>query len=186
MNNHVDVCQSLLASGANKEARDEQKCTPLHLACRKGSLECIKLLLEQDSDIMALDNRQWTALHYASYNGHPKAVNTLLKWEADFDKLSNVKNSQGRIAFIISKDDYVKKAFNRKYFNYNFPFNHFYVDIWKACKDGDLDMVRIMIREGQNPSEPTQMLGNTPMHIAARNGHYLIVKLLIDMESSVT
>jgi ankyrin repeat protein len=63
---------------------------------------------------MALDNRQWTALHYASYNGHPKAVNTLLKWEADFDKLSNVKNSQGKIAFIISKDDYVKKAFNRK------------------------------------------------------------------------
>lgn len=62
----------------------------------------------------------------------------------------------------------------------------FDLDIWKACKDGDLDMVRIMIREGQNPSEPTQMLGNTPMHIAARNGHYLIVKLLIDMESSVT
>ena len=54
-------------------------------------------------------------MHYASYNGHPKAVNTLLKWEADIDKLSNVKNSQGRIAFIISKDDYVKKAFNRKY-----------------------------------------------------------------------
>lgn len=24
------------------------------------------------------------------------------------------------------------------------------IDIWKACKDGDLDMVRIMIREGQN------------------------------------
>ena len=30
------------------------------------------------------------------------------------------------------------------------------------------------------------MLGNTPMHIAARYGHYLIVKLLIDMESPVT
>lgn len=110
-------------------------------------------------------------MHYSSYNGHPKAVNCLLKWEADYDKLSNVKNSQGRIAFIISKDDYVKKAFNH---------------IWKACKDGDLDMVRIMIREGQNPSEPTVKLGNTPMHIAARNGHYLIVKLLIDMESPVT
>lgn len=57
-----------------------------------------------------------------------------------------------------------------------------FIDIWKACKDGDLDMVRIMIREGQNPSEPTQKFGNTPMHIAARNGHYLIVKLLIDMQ----
>lgn len=63
---------------------------------------------------MAQDNRQWTALHYASYNGHPNAVNTLLKYEADFDKLSSMKNSQGRIAFIISKNDNVKKSFNRK------------------------------------------------------------------------
>jgi len=45
LNNHVEVCESLLESGAKKEARDEQKCTPLHLACRKGSLSCIKLLL---------------------------------------------------------------------------------------------------------------------------------------------
>ncbi len=63
---------------------------------------------------MALDNRQWSSLHYASYNGHPKAVNFLLKFEADFDKLSQIKNSQARIAFIISKDDRVKKSFNRK------------------------------------------------------------------------
>ena len=70
-------------------------------------------------------------------------------------------------------------------FKYN-TTNNYSIDIWKACKDGDLDMVRIMIREGQNPSEPTVKLGNTPMHIAARNGHYLIVKLLIDMESPVT
>lgn len=72
---------------------------------------------------MALDNRQWTPLHYAAYNGHPKAINTLLKWEADIDKLSGVKNSQGRIAFIISKDDSCKKAFNRKsilFFNLKF------------------------------------------------------------------
>lgn len=41
-------------------------------------------------------------------------------------------------------------------------------------------MVRIMIREGQSSVEPTQKVGNTPLHIAARNGHYLIVKYLID------
>ena len=57
----------------------------------------------------------------------------------------------------------------------------FCVDIWKSCKDGDLDMVRIMIREGQNPNEVTNHLGNTPMHFAARNGHYLVVKYLLDL-----
>jgi len=37
LNNHRDVMASLIAAGANKEARDEHKCTPLHSACRKGS-----------------------------------------------------------------------------------------------------------------------------------------------------
>jgi hypothetical protein len=60
-----------------------------------------------------------------------------------------------------------------------------YLDIWKACKDGDLDMVRIMVREGQNPDEVTNHEGNTPMHFAARNGHYLVVKYLLDIPASV-
>ena len=85
--------RALLDGGALKEAKDEQKCTPLHLACKKGSLECLELLLTRGADIYAADTRDWTPLHYAAYNGHPRAVNFLLKWEADFDKLSSMKNS---------------------------------------------------------------------------------------------
>ena len=58
------------------------------MACRKGSQDCVELLLKRGANIMAVDFRQWTALHYASYNGQAKAVNFLLKWEADFDKIS--------------------------------------------------------------------------------------------------
>ena len=47
-------------------------------------------------------------------------------------------------------------------------------------------MVRIMIREGQNPSEKTQNMGNTPLHVAARGGHYLIVKYLVEIHASIT
>jgi len=61
-------------------------------------------------------------------------------------------------------------------------FNH----IWKACSDGDLDMVRIMVREGQNPSEKTQNMGNSPLHVAARGGHYLIVKYLLEINANAT
>lgn len=37
-----------------------------------------------------------------------------------------------------------------------------------------------MIREGQDVDAKTQTMGNTPLHIAARNGHYLIVKYLLE------
>lgn len=75
-------------------------------------------------------------------------------------------NSQARTAFIIAKDDRVKKAFNH---------------IWKACKDGDLDMVRILLREDPEIlNNKTSIKGNTPLHIASQNGHYLIAKFLTE------
>ena len=167
LNNRRDVVESLIKAKCNLEPYDELHCTPLHLACRKGSDDCLQLLLRKGANIMALDNRGWTPLHYASYNGHASAVNFLLKWEADFDKLSSVRNSQNRTAFIISKDQKVKKGFNH---------------IWQACKEGNLDMVRILVREGESPTAKTQNLENTPMHIAAQHGHYLIVKFLLELK----
>lgn len=92
MNNHVLVVEHLLGCGAFLEAQDELKCTPLHLACKKGSLDCINLLLKQNAKFDAKDFRDWTPLHYASYNGHPAVVNKLVCWDADYDKLRDIRN----------------------------------------------------------------------------------------------
>ena len=43
-----------------------------------------------------------------------------------------------------------------------------------------------MIREGQAVNERTQNMGNTPLHIAARNGHYLIVKYLLEIGAATS
>ena len=70
--------------------------------------------------------RKWTALHYAAYNGHRKVVNQLLKWEADKDILRDMKNSQERKAFHISKNAETKLGFKRKL---NFSYYYFrYLD----------------------------------------------------------
>ena len=79
-------------------------------------------------------------MHYAAYNGHPAICNTLLKWEADNDVLRDVRTTQNKIAFNLCKSDKCKRAFEH---------------IWRSCKGGDLDMVRILIREGQDVNEQT-------------------------------
>ena len=58
-------------------------------------------------------------------------------------------------------------------------FSYFYIEIWRACRDGDLDLVRILIREGQSPNEQTEKFKNSPLHIAGKHGHTLIVKFLL-------
>jgi ankyrin repeat protein len=57
--------------------------------------------------------------------------------------------------------------------------------IWKACAEGDLDLVRNLHREGQDINEPTQFLKNTPLHISTFFGHMLIVKYLLEQGAEV-
>ena len=141
MKNHVPVIRLLLASKAQLEAKDSLHCTPLHLACKKGSFESIAVLLAHGADIYAVDERKWTPLHYAAYNGHPSVCKQLLSFSADTDpKLRDALNSQNKTAFNICKNPETKIGFRI---------------IWKAARDGDLDMVRILIREGANINEPT-------------------------------
>ena len=65
----------------------------MHLACKKGNIESVALLLASYANIYAVDCRLWSALHYGAYNGHRFVCNYLLKWEADRDELKDMKNS---------------------------------------------------------------------------------------------
>jgi ankyrin repeat protein len=56
-NNHVEIIEILIGNGAEIEWIDEHKCTPLHLACKKGNLESVILLLNYGAKIYAKDNR---------------------------------------------------------------------------------------------------------------------------------
>jgi ankyrin repeat protein len=140
--NFVNIIELLISRSADIEAADINHATPLHFACKKGSLESVRLLLNKKANLYALDHRDWSPLHYAAYNGHPKVVKKLLTWGADTDpKLRNLLNSQNKIAFNICKNPETKYGFRI---------------IWPAARDGDLDMVRVLIREGQDPNEQTE------------------------------
>ena len=128
------------------------------------------MLLAYGANIYAVDERQWTPLHYAAYNGYPAICNKLLSFSADTDpKLRDALNSQNKTAFNICKNPPTKLGFRI---------------IWKAAKEGDLDMVRILIREGADINAVTQDLRNSPLHLAAQHGHILIVKYLLELDAS--
>ena len=167
--NHTDMVKLLIENGADKEFESEDKCTPLHYAAKRGNLECVKELLKSNAIICRQDIRLWTPLHYAAYNGHKNVVSYLLYWDADYEKLRYMKNSQNKKAYEIVTDQDTKFAFNL---------------IWKAAADGNLDMVRILHREGQDIDQQSQFKKNTALHLAVMNRHNLIIRYLLENGAS--
>lgn len=53
----------------------EEGCTPLHLACRKGDIDCIRELVEEcHARVDLTDKNEDTVFHYAVRGSNPKIV----------------------------------------------------------------------------------------------------------------
>ena len=155
----------LLKNGSDPNYKDELGCTPLHLAAKKGNVKCIDFLLKYEADLYCLDFRGWNILHYASFHGHKKSVRFISKYDADYGFLQKMKNSQNKLPIEIVRDPSVKP--------------YFYT-LWHAAREGNLDLSKNLLNEGENINEQSHFELNTPLHLAVINNHYLEVKLLID------
>jgi ankyrin repeat protein len=169
LNNFPEILKYLLENGADPNFKDNSGCSPLHLAAKYGNVECIDLLLGYGAFLYEVDFRKWNVLHYAAFQGHHKAVRYLIKYDADYDILQTSRNSQNKLAIEIVRDPSVKPYF---------------ISMWHAAREGDLDMIRQLLNEGERINEQTIFLRNTPAHIAVLNNHYLTVRLLHNEKAS--
>ncbi|XP_060052802.1 ankyrin repeat and SOCS box protein 10 isoform X1 [Erinaceus europaeus] len=69
----LQLCQLLLSAGADADAADRDKLRPLHLACRRGHVPVVELLLSFGVSVNAMDYGGHMALHCA-LQGPPAAV----------------------------------------------------------------------------------------------------------------
>ena len=163
---YPNIVEFLLKSGSDPSYKDELGCTPLHLAAKKGHVKCLELMLSYDDELLyCLDFRNWNILHYASFHGHKKAVRFIAKYDADYDFLQTMRNSQNKMPIEIVRDPSVKPYFNT---------------LWHAAREGNLDLTRNLLNEGEDINEQSHFELNTPLHLAVLNNHYLEVRLLIE------
>ena len=68
----------LIDAGVDIEAKDRMGRSPLHLACKKGDLQVVEMLVEKaGAEVHAADNEGNTCLTIAEKNGHTKTVRYL-------------------------------------------------------------------------------------------------------------
>ena len=72
-----DIARTLIAHGADVNAKAANNLRPLHTAAARGNLESATLLLDHGADINATSSDGKTALAYAEERKHPEMVEFL-------------------------------------------------------------------------------------------------------------
>src|SRR5262249_15893147 len=77
----AEAVKSLLAKGADVNAKTRYNQRPLMFAAEKGHLEIVRMLIEAGADINATDSfyKSVTALYGAAAKGHAEVVKLLLE-----------------------------------------------------------------------------------------------------------
>lgn len=83
INDHVDICEVLLSSGANIEALDQGNGSPLHDASRCGSYNVLKFLIKHGANVNIKNKDGETPLHLALREGNSKEAQLLMSFGAD-------------------------------------------------------------------------------------------------------
>lgn len=77
---HIDTVRLLVEKGAQYNALDDNKRTPLYCACRFGRVQVVEYLLSLDGvNLQHRDNKGQTALYVACREGHMNIVTHLLR-----------------------------------------------------------------------------------------------------------
>jgi ankyrin repeat protein len=185
--------QLLLDSGADVTARTTVLLhTALHLAAERGNLELVRLLVERRANLDAVTDRGWTALTHAvvkrniptaSYllsmgthiitddllqaveSGNPDLVLLLLDHGADIAAISHGKDLE---------DGTVDRSGKKR----SMPPLHGFAAIHVASREGNVEIVRILLQHGADPTLQTEK-GYTPLHFACFSGNADLVRLLL-------
>ena len=83
--NNQEIAKVLIGHGADPNALDKDRQTPLHYAAMNGQREIAELLTEQGADPNVSDRDGQTPLHYAATFGYKEMVQLLIESGADLN-----------------------------------------------------------------------------------------------------
>ena len=93
LQNILSAIQVLLEHGADINAQDGRRETPLHCALSRGDPQISRLLVEHGADVNAKDYTHTTPLHLASLNAPPAIAPLLIEQGADINAKDITRNT---------------------------------------------------------------------------------------------
>ena len=153
----------------------------IHVACREGHLQTVKLLIDYKSKLYARDLKKNTPLHVASLNGHTDVVKCLI-----IDNhcnplcLNEVHDAPLHSAAYNGHLAIVKFYIQDLKCNPNITGDNKLTCLHIASKNGHINVVEYLTTLPTIKCNLKSRDGYTPLHHAVEGGHLNIVQLLIE------
>ena len=144
-------------------------CTPLHLACQQGHTDVVNVLVqEMGADPQLQDIAGRSAVDIAVQNGHLNLVNILNSKPKSSDPKSTKTSEK-------PSENTASSVQNSKLAALDDASS-----LHEACRIGDLEKVQVILENSGFDVMKLDGSSNTPLHIAADNGHLNIAGKLIE------
>ncbi len=164
---HFEIVKYLVEKGADKESKNWDNETPLHLASEKGHLEIVKYLVENGA--CKESNKILTPLHLASKKGHLEIVQYLV--ENGADKEAKVKWNPTTRDLVL---DCCKVSIG----------NHSQTPLHFASAEGHFKVVKYLVEKGADIETKTEWK-ISPLYMASAKRHFEIVKYLVEKGADI-
>ncbi|XP_065197736.1 uncharacterized protein LOC135829261 [Sycon ciliatum] len=173
---NLEVCQALIAGGADCKIKNERGDTPLHDAVRRDNLEVCQALIAGGADCNIKNEHGDTPLHDAASIGKLDVCQALLAAGAD----CNIKNEDGDTPLhkAIWGGIEVFQALLAAVADCNIKNTHGDTPLHHATSIGKLDMCQALLAAGADCNIKNER-GNTPVHYAAHRGKLEVCQALV-------
>src|SRR5215813_5986299 len=168
----VEAVKSLIAKGANVNARTNYGATALHFAADRGHLEVVKALVEAGADVNAKDEFYKFTQTMMAMMRQRKEVIAYLQQVADAKKAAPQTSVPATVPTAASRSAAT---------NADPSLNE---ELLNAAKRGDAAAVKSLLAKGADVNAKTRY-NQTPLMFAAEKGHLEIVKVLIETGADV-
>ncbi|MFB0555514.1 MAG: ankyrin repeat domain-containing protein [Phycisphaerae bacterium] len=169
--------QSIISSGADINAKNEEGFTPLYSAVERGQKVVVELLIANGADINAKGKNGQTPLHYTAQQGHADVAELLLANGADINAIDNAKRTPLNYALRWGKQDVAELLVtqgadvNAKDATGGTPLHY-------AVSRRYDNIVKQLITKGADVNAK-RANGETPLHYTVREGNVNAVEMLL-------
>lgn len=179
MQGHDKIVTLLLDNEAKINSRGSCGKTALHFAADKQHAEVVKILADRGCYINPQDDYQRIPLTYASWRGNAEVIKTLAENNADVNFTTGDNYTFLHHLSWQAKHEGMK-ALLEAGADANILNEGGELPLHNAVSNGNHAAVKLLLNYTKNINQPEKNYGNTPLHIAARNGDLISYKILTE------